>query len=213
MNRGAAGAPRRIYAIADAARLPRSRFDAALAQIADAGIGTIQIRAKSMPDAELWRLAEGATRRLEGWGGSLWIDDRVDLACCLPFDGVHLGQLDLPPGEVRHLLPEVVAIALSTHDAAQVDAAQADEAVDWVAVGPVFATASKARPDPVIGVEGVAHLRARTDRPLIAIGGIDAANLGSVLRAGADSVAVISAVCDGDLAANCRRLLAAAEAA
>lgn len=205
--------PGRVYAIADAARIAPARLPGAVAEMAAAGIETLQLRAKRLPDDELWKLAEATLARLEGWPGTLWIDDRVDLAAALPFDGVHLGQRDLPPRAARLQLPATTAIALSTHDEAQLDAADADPDVDWIAIGPVFATTGKDDPDPVLGLDRLALLRARTRKPLVAIGGIDAARLPAVLAAGVDGVAVIGALCDGDVAANCRRLLAAAGSA
>lgn len=211
-------APSAVYAIADAEALtPRPLAEGALA-IAEAGLTTIQLRAKRLDDAAFFREAERTVRALEGWVGSLWIDDRVDLAAILGFDGVQLGQADLPAGVARRLLAASCFIGASTHDAVQWRAADADSAVDWVAFGPVFPTRSKADPDPTVGIEGlrrVARLAAgkKAERkPLIAIGGIDAASLPQVLAAGADAAAVLSAVCVGDIAANCRRLLAAAAA-
>jgi thiamine-phosphate pyrophosphorylase len=205
--------PGRIYAIADAGRIAADRLPDAVAEMADAGIETIQLRAKSLPDDELWRMAERAIERLAGWSGELWIDDRVDLAAALPFAGVHLGQRDLPPAEARAQLAATTAIGASTHDREQIDAAESDPAVDWVAAGPVFATATKADPDPELGLAGLADLAGRTTKPLIAIGGITAERVTAVLASGADSAAVISAVCDGDVATNCRRLLAASRGA
>jgi thiamine-phosphate pyrophosphorylase len=208
--------PSAIYAIADAEALaPRSLAAGALA-MAEAGIATIQLRAKRLDDRKLHAESERAVRALEGWSGTLWIDDRVDLARILPFAGVHLGQLDLPPSTARKLLPETRLIGASTHGPAQFDAARADPAVDWIAFGPVFPTTSKRDPDPVVGLEALAAL-ARRDRdgssgrskPLVAIGGIDAGNLRAVLDAGADAAVVLSAVSSGDVAADCRRLLAA----
>jgi thiamine-phosphate pyrophosphorylase len=205
--------PGRVYVLADAGRIPPDRLPEAAAEMAAAGIETLQLRAKSLPDEALWRLAEAVCDRLAGWRGTLWIDDRVDLAMALPFAGVHLGQADLPPAEARRLLPPRVLVGRSTHDRAQLEAADADPAADWLALGPIFPTASKAAPDPVVGLERLAELRRATAKPLVAIGGIDAGNLARVLDAGADSAAVLSAACDGDVAANCRRLVAAARSA
>lgn len=204
--------PGRIYAIADAGRIPADRLPAAVAAMAEAGISTIQLRAKRLDDRAFHQLAEATLDAVAGWGGELWIDDRVDFALALPFAGVHLGRADLAAADARALLPDSVGIGVSTHDREQIDEAAADAAADWVALGPIFATATKENPDPVVGLAGLAALRARTSKPLIAIGGIDAERVSAVLGAGADSVAVISAVCDGDVAANCRRLVAAAEA-
>jgi thiamine-phosphate pyrophosphorylase len=205
--------PGRIYAIADAGRIGVDRVPAAVAAMAEAGIGTIQLRAKQLDDRAFHRLAEATLAAVAGWGGELWIDDRVDFALALPFAGVHLGRTDLAAADARALLPAAVGIGVSTHDRAQLDEAESDAAADWVALGPIFPTSTKENPDPVVGLTGLAALRARTSKPLIAIGGIDVERVAAVLAAGADSVAVISAVCDGGVAANCRRLLAAAEAA
>jgi thiamine-phosphate pyrophosphorylase len=200
--------PSAIYAIADAEALaPRSLAEGALA-MAEAGIMTIQLRAKRMNDRELHAEAERALRGLAGWDGTLWIDDRVDLARILGFAGVHLGQRDLPPAAARAVLPADRLIGASTHDGAQVDAATADDAVDWVAFGPLFATTGKRDADPVVGLDGLAAVAPRKSKPLVAIGGIDATNLRRVLDAGADSAAILGAASRGDVAANCRRLLA-----
>jgi thiamine-phosphate pyrophosphorylase len=208
MTPGAALRPGRIYAIAEALA-PRGLAESAFV-MAQSGINTIQLRAKRLDDESLFAEAERCLRRLEGWQGTLWIDDRVDLALLLPLAGVHLGQGDMPPRAARRLLPPAVRIGVSTHDRAQVSEAGRESAADWVAVGPIFATGSKRDPDPVVGVAGLRDLRCLTSKPLIAIGGVQCADIAAVLAAGADSVAVISAVCSGDIARNCRELLAAA---
>ena len=206
---GRGGVPR-IYAIADAGALGAGGVPGAVAAMAGEGIGWIQLRAKGLPGDALFRLAEACCRAAEGSAARLWIDDRADLAALFPFAGLHLGQADLPPGAARRAIGERPWIGFSTHDDDQLAAAAADPAVDVVAVGPVFPTASKDRPDPVVGLDFVRRARAATAKPLVAIGGIDAGNLAEVLAAGADAVAVLSAVCRGDVAANSRRLLAAA---
>jgi thiamine-phosphate pyrophosphorylase len=150
---------------------------------------------------------------VEGSGAALWVDDRADLAALFPVAGVHVGQTDLPPVAVRRVAGKGVRIGLSTHDEDQFAAADADPEVDVVAVGPVFQTTSKERPDPVVGLDFVRRARARTAKPLVAIGGIDAETVAAVLEAGADAAVVLGAVCRGDLgeiATNARRLLAAA---
>jgi thiamine-phosphate pyrophosphorylase len=205
--------PAAVYAIADAGRLGAERLADAVVAMAEAGIGTVQLRAKPMADDALAALCEGLWPRLAGWRGALWIDDRVDVARLAPFAGVHLGQHDLPPVEARRLLDDPQAIGLSTHDDDQLTAGDRDAAVDWLAIGPIFPTASKERPDPVVGLAGLVRGRALTAKPVVAIGGIDERNIARVLAAGADSAAVLSAACDGDVAANCRRLLRAAEGA
>ena len=119
------------------------------------------------------------------------MNDRADL--CLPaeFGGVHVGQDDLSPESVRKIIGPTLCLGVSTHNPVQV--VEADQtSADYIAVGPVFGTSSKANPDPVIGLEGVRQARALTRKPLVAIGGITRANCRSVIDAGADSVAVIS---------------------
>jgi len=201
--------PATLYGIADVEMLGAERVEPAIAVMVEAGLGTIQLRTKRLADRELAVLSERLLRRLEAWPGELWIDDRVDLARLLPFAGVHLGQRDLPPAAARPLLPAPTAIGWSTHDEAQLVAGDADPAADWLALGPILPTASKANPDPLVGLVGLRRLRARTAKPLVAIGGLDADSAPRALEAGADAVAVLSALCRGDVAANCRRLLAA----
>lgn len=205
--------PATLYAIADVEMLGAPRTADAVAAMAEAGIGTVQLRAKRIPDGELAAICEQALRRLEGWEGGLWIDDRVDLALALPLAGVHLGQRDLPPQAARRLMAAERSIGWSTHDGEQLAQGDRDAAVDWLALGPIFATASKEAPDAVVGLAALGRLRGATRKPLVAIGGIDESNVARVLAAGADSAAVLSAICRGDVAANCRRLLRAAAAA
>jgi thiamine-phosphate pyrophosphorylase len=112
-------------------------------------------------------------------------------------DGVHVGQEDLPPAACRTVLGAGALVGLSTHDLAQVSAA-VREPIDYLAVGPVFPTRTKANPDPVVGLDLVRRARDLWSGPLVAIGGITAANAAEVVRAGADGVAVISALLDAD---------------
>ncbi len=203
-----------LYAIADAGVLGSERLAGAVEEMAASGVGWIQVRAKSLPGGELYRALVDCLRRLAGSQAALWVDDRADLAALLPLAGVHVGQDDLPPSAVRRVVGEGTWIGLSTHDLDQVRAADADPEVDVVAFGPVFTTRSKQRPDPVVGLEGLRRARRSTSKPLVAIGGIDTGNLARVLAAGADTAAVLGAVCrdaaspDG-VRRSCTRLLAA----
>jgi thiamine-phosphate pyrophosphorylase len=131
---------------------------------------------------------------------TLIMNDRADLALAAGFDGVHVGQDDLSVEAVRAVVGPKMIVGVSTHNPEQV--AQADNLdVSYIAVGPVFATSSKANPDPVIGIEGVRRARELTSKPLVAIGGITRANAASVREAGADSVAVISDLLSSPMAA------------
>jgi thiamine-phosphate pyrophosphorylase len=119
------------------------------------------------------------------------MNDRADLALAAGFDGVHVGQDDLSVVALRAVVGSDMLVGVSTHNPEQVAEADKPE-VSYIAVGPVFATSSKANPDPVVGLEGVRRARELTSKPLVAIGGITRANAASVRDAGADSLAVIS---------------------
>ena len=205
--------PPRLYAIADAGVLGLESLPQAVATMAASGVEWIQVRAKEAADDALFAAVTSSLERLRGSGARLWINDRPDLAALLPVGGVHLGQDDLPPSAARRVIGRGsrCLIGRSTHDLDQAEAAGADADVDVIAFGPIFKTASKDRPDPVVGLEELSRVRRRVSKPLVAIGGIDADNLASVLAAGADSVAMLGAICHGDVARNCRRLEAAAK--
>jgi thiamine-phosphate pyrophosphorylase len=123
----------------------------------------------------------------------LILNDRADLAVLAGFDGVHVGQGDLEPEDARRVVGAERMVGVSTHTESQVRAAELSCA-DYVAIGPAFATGTKPDAEQVVGLEGIRRARALTAKPLVAIGGITRANARSVIDAGADSVAVISAL-------------------
>ena len=200
----------RLYAIADREALGARSLPGAMAAMAAAGVRWIQLRAKGAAGSDFYALAAACCEALEGSGATLWLDARADVAALLPVGGLHLGQHDLPPEAARPLLADGVLVGRSTHDLSQLAAAAADPAVDVIALGPIFATASKRQPDPAVGLSLLQAARRLTRKPLVAIGGIDERNLAAVLAAGADSAAVLSAACRGDVAASCRGLVALA---
>ena len=154
----------------------------------------IQLREKHLSPREFYAEAEEALRVARPRGVRLIVNDRADIALALGADGVHLGQDDMPPEAARSLLGEEVVIGFSTHSVEQAIAA-ARLPVDYIAIGPVFATGSKENPDPVVGLEGLRRVREAVGAfPVVAIGGVTRENAPSVLAAGADSVAVISAL-------------------
>ena len=155
-----------------------------------AGVTMLQYRNKQGSDAELLRDA-GALRGHTAM--QLILNDRADLVGKACFDGVHLGQEDLAPDQARALIGRGKLLGLSTHNEAQLRSANATTA-DYLAIGPIFATTTKANPDPIVGLEGLRRARALTSKPLVAIGGITLANAAAVRDAGADAVAVISAL-------------------
>jgi thiamine-phosphate pyrophosphorylase len=132
-------------------------------------------------------------RRVLGDNVTLIMNDRADLCVAAECDGVHVGQDDLSPEGARAVVGAGCLLGVSTHNLEQLDQA-ANGPADYVAIGPVFSTVSKQNPDPVVGLEGVRAARAATTKPLVAIGGISFSNARSVIEAGADSVAIISAL-------------------
>ncbi len=157
------------------------------------GCRLVQLREKEWPSGRLLPVAERLRDRCRQAGATFIVNDRVDLALAVDADGVHLGQDDLPPAPARALLRRGMILGLSTHSVEQARAARAAGA-DYVAVGSMFPTGTK--PDfQLVGPELVGKLRGEIGVPLIGIGGITHDNVARVIRAGADGVAVISAVC------------------
>ena len=183
----------KLYPITDA-RLSGLPHAEQIARLSEGGATLVQLREKHMAPREFYREAEAALRVARERGVRLIINDRADIALALRADGVHLGQDDLPPQAARELLGSDAIIGFSTHTIDQAVSA-ARLPVDYIALGPVFATSSKQNPDPVVGVEGLVCVRAQVGHiPLVAIGGINDQNARGVLESGADAVAVISAL-------------------
>jgi thiamine-phosphate pyrophosphorylase len=203
----------RLYAIIDAgcfasATDPTRAIISHTRELLAAGVTLLQYRSKSGLGRELLSqsreirrvtasailpLGNGDTVDATFCANPVWliVNDRADLCLAAGFDGVHVGQDDLSPEAARIVVGPQRWVGMSTHNPEQVREAD-QQPVDYVAVGPVFATATKANPDPVIGLNGVRAARALTRKPLVAIGGITRANCRVVIEAGADSVAVIS---------------------
>ncbi len=185
-----------LYPILDASLLPSFERGANLTHIVcdleNAGVTLLQYRNKQgsqdeiVSDAEVIR--RNATARLR-----LVMNDHPELAVRTGFDGVHVGQTDVSPTEARRIVGPDRIVGVSTHNREQLEAAD-NMPVDYIAIGPVFATASKQNPDPIVDLKGVREARMFTNKPLVAIGGITLENARSILDAGADSVAVISAI-------------------
>jgi thiamine-phosphate pyrophosphorylase len=203
----------RLYAILDVdltlsrGRRPLDVLDGWL----DAGVQLVQVRAKSWSLGALLELAEQATARCRSAGASLIVNDRADVARLAASDGVHLGQDDLGPSEVRRIVGPDAIVGLSTHSDEQVDAA-CRQPVDYLAIGPVFESMTRMAVSTPIGEAGVTSAVARArvaGLPVVAIGGITAENAARVVAAGAAAVAVISGLVGDDPRASARRLLAA----
>lgn len=157
------------------------------------GCRMVQLREKHMPPAELYPLAGALSERCRRAAALFLINDRADLALALGADGLHVGQDDLPAEAARRLLPPGTILGVSTHDPGQARQALADGA-DYIAVGSIFPTDTKAG-FQLVGPDLLRMLRREIPVPLVGIGGITADNVDQVIAAGADGVAVISAVC------------------
>ncbi|HEV8591036.1 MAG TPA: thiamine phosphate synthase [Pyrinomonadaceae bacterium] len=183
----------RIYPITDR-NLSGLSHTEQVKQLIDGGAMLIQLREKELPRRDFFEDAKCCVEIARAANVKILINDRVDLAMALCADGVHLGQDDLPPAEARKLMGGNAIIGFSTHNLEQ--ARQALKLpVDYVAIGPIFATSTKKNPDPVIGIKGIKELRKIAgNKTIVAIGGINEYNLGEVFAAGADSAAMIEAV-------------------
>jgi thiamine-phosphate pyrophosphorylase len=174
--------------------------------VLEGGCRLVQLREKEMPPAELYPIARKLRER-SGKAGALFIvNDRLDLTLAVEADGLHVGQDDLPASDARRLLSAGMILGVSTHDPRQAGQAVADGA-DYVAVGSIFPTGSKAQ-FQLVGPELIANVRPIVPVPLVGIGGITVDNVRAVMDAGADAAAVISAVCAAaDPTAATRRFL------
>jgi thiamine-phosphate pyrophosphorylase len=181
----------RLYPIVDAGSFAITEDLVQFAeQLLAAGCVLLQYRNKTANARVMLEQARQLKKRL-GASARLIMNDRSDLALVAEFDGVHVGQDDLLPDSVRAIIGPQRWLGVSTHNPQQMQEADRTSA-DYVAIGPVFSTFSKEKPDPVVGLEGVRRARLLTRKTLVAIGGITRENAASVIEAGADSVAVIS---------------------
>jgi thiamine-phosphate pyrophosphorylase len=183
----------RLYAIVDAGVLTaRGIALEAFAQgLRQAEVMLVQYRDKDGSPQQILAAAKVLRDVFAGTDCTLIMNDRADLCVLADFDGVHVGQEDLSPEDVRRIIGKNRLIGLSTHNEAQLRRADASCA-DYLAIGPVFGTGTKVDPDPVVGPDGIRMARELTRKPLVAIGGITRENARSVIDAGADAVAVIS---------------------
>jgi len=176
--------------ILDAALLTVPETDCAR-NLVDAGVRLLQYRNKSASSRELFESAKKLSAQLQPQGVSFVVNDRADVAALVDADGIHVGQRDLSVESARLLVGPSKWVGVSTHNLEQFERAAATSA-DYIAVGPVFSTSTKINPDPVIGIDFIRTVRTLTEKPIVAIGGITLDRAAQVIRAGADSVAVIS---------------------
>jgi thiamine-phosphate pyrophosphorylase len=180
----------RLYPITDA-RLTGLSHREQIERLAAGGATFIQLREKLAAPREFYESALEVMKVARRLGVQIIINDRVDIAMAVAADGVHLGQDDLPPERVRALVGQSRIIGFSTHNLKQ--ALEADSTpVDYIAIGPVFQTSTKEKPDPVVGLEALGEIKHRISKPLVAIGGIVLDRAQELIAAGADSLAIIS---------------------
>ena len=195
----------RVYPILDTEQLDARgiALRVAAAAFLEGGAGILQIRHKAHWSRELFAAARDVAKLCRESGALPIINDRADMAALLDA-GLHVGQDDLSPRDARKVTGSEAVIGLSSHSAAQL-AAAAGEPVDYVALGPIFATASKRQTDPAVGLQEIRLCRGLTEKPLVAIGGITLENVAGVWSAGADSVAVIGGLLPAETSARALR--------
>ena len=195
----------KVYFITDVSITGLSHAEQ-VSRLIDGGATLIQLREKRFPARDFFAQADEAIKVARSHGVRIIINDRVDIALALKADGVHLGQDDMLPEAARAILGDQALIGFSTHNLSQALEAR-NSPVDYVAVGPIFVTSSKAKPDPVVGLAELRRIRqALHDFPLVAIGGITPENIQDTLNAGANTAAVI-----GSALANPSQISTAAE--
>jgi thiamine-phosphate pyrophosphorylase len=200
----------RLYVILDAALIPSNKSEVALAvSLAEAGVRLLQYRDKTSAPRETLQKSRALAAELGHRGATFVVNDRPDIAVLAGAQGVHVGQDDLEPESARRLVGSEKWVGVSTHNLAQFQQA-ATTSANYIAVGPIFATSSKANPDPVVGLDFLRQIRGVTEKPIVAIGGISLERAAEVLEAGADAIAVISGILSGpDPAERASRYLAA----
>ncbi len=175
--------------------------------MAKSGVELIQYRNKQAASRTLFQVSQSLAALLNGRGVRVIVNDRPDIAVLAGAGGTHVGQEDLGVEEARAICGAACWVGVSTHTLEQV--AQADKtSADYVAVGPIFSTSTKEKPDAVVGVDFIRRARGLTKKPLVAIGGITLERAGEVFRAGADSIAVArDLICVAAPAARARQFL------
>jgi thiamine-phosphate pyrophosphorylase len=182
----------RIYPITDRSLSGLSHAEQ-VAALAERGMTVVQLREKNLSPSEFYQEAVDAVLVARHNGIKIIINDRVDIALAIRADGVHLGQDDLPVEAARRLLGNDAIIGLSTHNVAQaLEAEAASQPIDYLAIGPIFPTFTKESLNPPVTLAGLAVVKEAVSRiPLVAIGGLNAANHAKAIAAGADAVAII----------------------
>jgi thiamine-phosphate pyrophosphorylase len=202
----------RLYVILDAALITSPERDCA-ASLAEAGVRLLQYRNKSASARQYLDSSRELAETLVPRGVSFFVNDRPDVAFLAGASGVHVGQEDLDVEQTRRVIGRDRLVGVSTHNLEQFDRA-ATSSADYIAVGPIFGTSSKANPDPVVGLAFLRRVRGLTEKPIVAIGGITLERAAAAVEAGADSVAVIGGILSAaDPAQRARQYITTLEAA
>ncbi len=183
-----------VYLVTDNRLCGPQGVEQVVSQAAAAGLCCVQLREKTTPTGLFIARAQRVKNILAPHHIPLIINDRVDVALAVGAAGVHVGQSDMPPEIARRLLGPEAIVGLSVESWADVEKAQ-DLDVNYLGISPVFSTATKTDTKNPWGIDGVARMAAFSRHPLVGIGGLDAHSLGAVVQAGADCIAVVSAIC------------------
>jgi thiamine-phosphate pyrophosphorylase len=179
-----------VYVILDAASVAPGRLMDVAQEILEAGARPVQYRDKTASSRELFERGRELVQRARAAGAAMIINDRADIAMMCGAAGVHVGQDDIGVDAARAICGAGRMVGVSTHSLEQVLADDRTTA-DYIAIGPIFQTRTKANPDPVVGLDTIVEARKLTRKPLVAIGGITLDNAAEVWQAGADCVAVV----------------------
>lgn len=180
----------RLYVVLDAG-LIRGPAQEIAGQLISAGVRMLQYRAKNLSAREMLETATALAEMTHNSGATFFVNDRPDVAYLAGAHGVHVGQDDIGVEQARGVMGQDRWVGVSTHNLQQFEEAAASSA-DYIAIGPIFETATKMNPDPIVGTEPIRRMRPLTRKPIVAIGGIRLESAASVIEAGADSIAVIS---------------------
>ena len=183
----------RLYLITDRNQTGGRNLVDVVKEALAGGVKAVQLREKDLPIRELLKLAEEMRRITKDAGAMLFINGRMDVAMAVGADGIHLGQTDLPVDVVRKIVGNRFMIGVSTHNLIEAKEAEAGSA-DFITFGPVYETPAKLKYGKPVGIEALKRVKSGIPIPIYAIGGINSGNIKQILGAGADGVALISAI-------------------
>lgn len=184
----------RLYLVTDRAMCGMRPVEEVVAAAIRGGVSLVQVREKQLSTRDFIAVARRIRAVTRAAGVPMLINDRVDVALAVGADGVHVGQSDMPPADARRLMGPDALVGLSVETLQDLAASEAED-VDYLGVSPIYCTPTKAELTRAWGLDGLRAVRAMTKRPLVAIGGIHACNASEIIGAGADGVAVVSAIC------------------